>query len=208
MAISLNEFDLGRDREIWYPNLQTCLGFTVVLDDGTLLGTHMTAGTTLRVIQYTCEYFEQQRGAANILSMLLIGNISDWNTHRESLLRTGGNLRETLRAAMNTDCVIYQYDSVCAESGGIGAAAHLRHKGGAHPYPDVELVKEGDWSFFMNFDPGHAAVQNLEIKHVYVPSILAAQAGAIHGVQAPQIVRMVRATGDKTAIEEGEMERT
>ncbi len=208
MAISLNEYDVGRDREIWYPNLQTCLSLTVVLDDGTLLGTHMTAGTTLRALEYTCEYFEQQRAGANILSMLLIGNVDAWKLKEESFLRTGGSLRETLRALMNTACVVYQYDTALADAGGIGAAAHLRHKGGAYPFPDVELVKDGDWVIFAGFPADHAAVQNLEVKHIYEPSLLGGQAGAPHGVLAPHFVQMVRAIGERVQIEEADMAQT
>ncbi|WP_282609548.1 hypothetical protein [Pelagibius sp. Alg239-R121] len=206
MGIGLNENDAGHDREIWYHNLISCLSFTIVLDDGTLLGTHMTVLTTRRKLELIIEYFQEERGDANILCMLLIGNIGRWATHAEEDLRTGGNLRATLRELMGVgvDCTIYQYDSMASDAGGMGAAAHLIHKGGAYPYPYVDIVKDGDWSHFMNIRASHPARPRLKAKSVYG----AVRRGESRGMRQTRFVPMIRAIGPKTAIAEGDMLRT
>lgn len=207
MAISLNEDDVGRDREIWYPNLRNCMSCSLVLDDGTLLGAHMTLLTTLRAFEYMCKYFETERRGAKIVSILLIGNVVDWKMHDVEFLRSGTNLHFSLRSSLNTGCVIYQYDSVASEAGGLGAAAHVMHCGDAVRYPDVELVKADNWSNFIKFPPDHKAVQKLQIKHIFTPSPWAADHGSRSGCDDVDEVCMVRATGDATIIQENEMKQ-
>lgn len=203
MAIALNEDEAGRNREIWFPNLQSCLGFTVVLDDGQLLGAHLTMPTTLDQVQDIGGYFHEIREGANIISMLLIGHIGEWRRKAEQELRSGGNLRQTLRGLMNTDCVIYQYDSVQSASGGLGATAHLIHQGGAFPYPHVDLFKPNACPVASWLDSGHPLMANLEIKRSYA----AGQLGQERGMRAPRSVAVMADVGTKTKITEGMMKK-
>jgi hypothetical protein len=210
VSIGLNENDIGHDREIWYPNLRTCLSLTLVLDDGTMLGTHMTAATTMTQIEMIAGYFAEQRGEAEVLCMLLIGNIDSWRVHDEEPLRTGGNLRATLRDFLGTDCVIYQYDSARAKSGGRGAAVHLIHTGGAFPY--VGLLQEGDWSNFLSMDRNSSAFAKLtarrKVQRVVEATPWGRDAGAPHGVCDPKAIVMIRATGSEKPVRQRDMKIT
>src|SRR5690606_34303338 len=47
MAVYLDEEMVGEDRnEIGYPHLLLCMGVTVLMRNGRLIGTHITTGTT------------------------------------------------------------------------------------------------------------------------------------------------------------------
>ena len=47
MAIYLSAGEIGADlKEIGYPHFRSCMGVTLVMGDGTLIGAHFGVGTT------------------------------------------------------------------------------------------------------------------------------------------------------------------
>lgn len=171
-----------------------------------MLGTHMTAGTTITKLEFIADYFTARRGEAEVQCMLLIGNIRDWRVHREERLRTGGNLRETLRDFLRSESPIYHYDSVYTDAGGPGAAAHLIHTGGAFPY--IGLLKEGAWIKFGSIAKRHPSFDRLNVVEVHEPLLAGRTTSKPPGIYPPSHIPIVSKNGTETEIMQKDMTLT
>ena len=134
MTVSVDEDQCACDRDIYYPNLQTCLSITCALTNSPLLlGTHLTTGTTNDDAKVILGQMREWQGGMEVAQIYLIGNLAVWANNVNTKLRWNNTLVATLRKSFKFKGPVYAFDSVTAPGGGIGSAAEIESMQNSQP---------------------------------------------------------------------------
>jgi hypothetical protein len=130
MAIFLDEDCVGRSKNVYFPNLQSCLSLSCVgIDQSKIIGAHLTIGTDEKIWPVMAKYMVQLLEGAKIQEIYCIGNLNFFKMHRYPELQYP-RMIATFRNELGYGGFVKFFDLPAACGGKVGGMAYLSNSNG------------------------------------------------------------------------------